>query len=153
MSNLIINLLLFMFIIVLHSCLVFITGSLPSPVAPRSPDGVHPIHRFLASPPPSARPPPVGPIEPPVAERASARRPSSWPRRRAGPRCLPPHWPVPGIVRPAPPRPAPAPLGPAPFSLSPPPGVRGGLGCRAVRARASSIRGSRAVVAPPPRVL
>jgi hypothetical protein len=38
MSNLIINLFLFMFIIVLHLCssFVFIAGSLPSAIAPRS---------------------------------------------------------------------------------------------------------------------
>jgi hypothetical protein len=48
---------------------------------------------------------------------------------------------------PPPPCPALAPLCPAPSSLSPPPGVRGGPGYRGVRARASSIQGSRAVVA------
>jgi hypothetical protein len=46
MLNLIINLSLFMFIILLHSCLVFIAGSLPSP------DSVHPALR-----PPAARRP------------------------------------------------------------------------------------------------
>jgi hypothetical protein len=92
---------------------VFITGSLPSPVAHRSPDSVRPIHQFLASPPSSAHPLPTGPVEPPVAEQATTLRPppiepasspSGSPTSSpslARPRCCTPPPPLcPGVAQP-----------------------------------------------------
>jgi hypothetical protein len=102
MSNLIINLLLFMFI-VLHSCLVFIDGSLPSPVAPRSPDSVHPALR-----PPAARRPHraacrwAGLRSPPVELASSpSRSPMSSPSLARPRHSAPgPPSPCPGAARP-----------------------------------------------------
>jgi hypothetical protein len=123
MSNLIINLLLFVFIVSVYRRFPFLSGHAqisqwhsPRPPIPCLSTTLRPLalssHPSLSGPPPSVH------------------RPLSQPRRH--PPCR---------------RPALAPLSPMPSSLSPPPGVRGGPSCRGVRARASSIRGSRAVVA------